>query len=226
MPGARVGAIVIFAASVGVVTLPISFYLQHEAFDLELHQSLLLALNGALYLCALTPLLKALRISDASTVIPILQIIPVFSFILAWVFLGETLSFQQIFGGAVVILGALTISLKGLSKKSVPALGIRWDVLGLMLLCSLIYATTFLLFKVFALRIEVWSSVFWESSGFLVYAVTTLICSRTYRNDFLSIFPRNRVATVLALANEVINIVAKILFNNLSLYVPIAIAWR
>ncbi len=101
MPGARVGAIVIFAASVGVVTLPIAFYLQHEAFDLELHQSLLLALNGALYLCALTPLLKALRISDASTVIPILQIIPVFSFILAWVFLGETLSFQQIFFSAL-----------------------------------------------------------------------------------------------------------------------------
>jgi drug/metabolite transporter (DMT)-like permease len=225
MPGARVGAIVIFAASVGCVTLPVSFFLQREAFQLGAFQALLIVLNGGLYICALIPFLKALKISDASTAIPILQMIPVFSFILARIFLGEVLSAQQLLGGLAVILGALIISLKSCSPGGAKALGIRVDVLGLMLLCSLIYATSFLLFKVFALKVEFWSAVFWESVGFLLFAGAALVFSREYRDDFLLIFPRDRLATTLAMTNELINIIAKIVFNNVSLYVPITLAW-
>jgi len=225
MPGARVGAIVIFAASVGLVTLPVSFLLQREAFQLGVFQTLLIVLNGGLYIAALIPFLKALRISDASAAIPILQIIPVFSFILARIFLGEVLSSQQLLGGLAVILGALVISLKTYSLRGSRSLGLRVDVLGLMLLCSLIYATSFLLFKVFALKVEFWSAVFWESAGFIFFACAALVFSREYRDDFLLIFPRNRLATTFAMTNEVINIIAKIVFNNLSLYVPITLAW-
>jgi uncharacterized membrane protein len=225
MPRAGVGAIVIFAASVGVLVLPVSFFLQREALNLKLSQSLIIALNGLLYLCALTPFLQALKRSDASAAIPILQTIPVFSFVLARIFLGEVLTVNQIIGGLIVILGALIISSERRPRDTISIARIRLDVLGLMLLAALIYATTFTLFKAFALKVEFWSMVFWESVGFITYLVLLLIFAPTYRQDFLLVFPSKRLATTLAIINEVINIAAKILFNSCSLLVPITMAW-
>lgn len=225
MGGVGVGAIVIFAALVGVIVLPVALVLQQEAFTIGILQAVLIAFNGCLYLLALIPFLKALRISDASSVIPIFQLAPVISFVLARILLGEVLSQNQLLGGALVVSGALLISLEARSSAAGTKLKLRADAFGLMLLSTSLYAVSFVLFKAFAVKAEFWTTTFWESFGFICYAMVLLTCVRSYRDDFLKIFPRNRRVTGLVMINEVVNIVGKIVFNYFSLWVPLTLAW-
>lgn len=225
LPSAGIGAIIIFAALVGVVVLLVSFFLQHDAFSIGLTNALMIALNGCIYLLALIPFLKALRISDASTIIPILQTIPVISFVLARIFLGEILTPNQIIGGVMILAGAVLISIEVTSDTNKTKLALRADALSLMLLSAFLYSLSFLLFKALALQSKFWTTAFWESVGFIFYAAMMIACVRSYRTDFFSVLLRNRKATALIMSNEVLNIVAKVVFNYVSLLIPITLAW-
>src|SRR3989338_4054723 len=70
-------------------------------------------LAGMLFLATLVFWYKALHQSEASRVVPIVgALVPVFSFILSFVFLGETLSQQQLIAFIVLICGGVLISIK------------------------------------------------------------------------------------------------------------------
>lgn len=217
-----VGAMMVFSALIGLAVMPVALVLQKSAFDIGALSSLLIALNGCVYLMATLPYLKALKISDASAAIPMFQIIPVISFLLARVVLDETLSTNQMIGGLLIVTGAIVISFE---MKAGKKFKFRSDVLGLMFLSSLIFALNFLVFKVFAIESDFWTTTFWESVGFIGFGFTLLIFAKSYRRDFLRVFTKSPLATGLNAANEVINIVAKITFNYVSLLTPLALAW-
>jgi len=70
-------------------------------------------LAGFLFLVTLVFWYKALHQSEASRVVPIVgALVPVFSFILSFVFLGETLSSQQLLAFFILICGGVLISIK------------------------------------------------------------------------------------------------------------------
>jgi drug/metabolite transporter (DMT)-like permease len=70
-------------------------------------------LAGFLFLITLVFWYKALHQSEASRVVPIVgALVPVFSFILSFVFLGETLSGQQLLAFFILICGGVLISIK------------------------------------------------------------------------------------------------------------------
>lgn len=219
-----VGAMLIFSSLIGLLVIVLALiFSQGGVFNIGPVAALLTALNGWLYLVAVLPYLKALKISDASTAVPMFQIIPVISFILAWVVLGETLTAGQITGGLFVVLGAIIISLEFATLRKVR---LRADALGLMFLSSAIFATNFLLFKVFALENSFWTVAFWEAIGFVAFGVLLFVGVRRYREDFISVFRQNRKAVVgLNVINEVTNIVAKLIFNQVSLMMAITLAW-
>ncbi len=218
-----VGAMMIFSALIGILVLLVAGIFQQTAFDVEPLIALMIALNGCLYLVATLPYLKALKISDTSSAIPIFQVIPVISFVLAWFFLGETLAINQMIGGSVVIIGAIIISFE-LQDGRKPKL--RWDTLALMLASSFILALNFLIFKIFAIKTDFWTVTFWESVGFIAFAVFLLVFVRTYRKDFISVFRKNgKIIVGLNVINEIINISGKIVFNYASLLMAITLAW-
>ncbi|MDQ5913635.1 MAG: hypothetical protein QG623_254 [Patescibacteria group bacterium] len=218
-----VGAMMIFSALIGLLVLPVAALFQSNAFSISPVTALLMALNGCLYLVAVQPYLKALKISDASAAVPIFQIIPVISFFLARVVLNETLTNNQIVGGLIIVLGAIVVSFEIQESRK---LKLRGDVLGLMFLSSLIFAANFLLFKVFAIDTDFWTTAFWESVGFIVFGVALLLFAKSYRTDFISVFKRNgKVVVGLNVINEVLNIVAKLVFNYTSLLAALTLAW-
>jgi hypothetical protein len=94
-----------------------------------------------------------------------------------------------------------------------------------MLFSAFLYAASFFLFKFFALQANFWETAFWESLGFILYAVALFICVPSYRREFLSVFPRNKKASGLMILNETINIAGKITFNYFSLWAPITLTW-
>ncbi|OGF26588.1 hypothetical protein A2477_01685 [Candidatus Falkowbacteria bacterium RIFOXYC2_FULL_47_12] len=68
---------------------------------------------GLLFLWALVAWYKALHQSEATKVVPIVgAFIPIFSFLLAYVFLGEVLTRQQLLALFVLIAGGILISAK------------------------------------------------------------------------------------------------------------------
>lgn len=70
-------------------------------------------LAGLLFLVTLVFWYKALHQSEASRVVPIVgALVPIFSFILSFVFLGEILSKQQILAFIILICGGVLISIK------------------------------------------------------------------------------------------------------------------
>lgn len=220
---AGVGTMMIFSSFIAIFVLPFSFLLQTNAFSIAPLTALLIALNGCLYLSATFPYLKALKLNDASAVVPIFQLIPVISFVLGYIFLGETLTGDQLVGGALIVLGAIVISLEMSEEKKYK---LRKDVLLLMALSSLIYSFHFLFFKMFAVNTQFWTAEFWENIGFIGFGLMLILFIKNYRREFKEVMKANGKA-VLAInsVNEVVNITAKMVFNYASLLVPIALSW-
>lgn len=221
--GSGVGTLMIFSALIGLVMLPVAALIHPAAITTPPINAWLIALNGCLYLLAVLPYLIALQKSDVSTAISIWQLIPVFSFVLAKVFLNESLNTNQMVGGLIVVLGAVIITFEMQEGRKIK---FHASTLLLMLLSSILFAVSFLFFKVFALQADLWTTAFWEYVGFVGFGIFLLVFIKSYRRQFVQVL-RDNSATILSLnaLNEIINIVGKLLFNYASLLAPITLAW-
>lgn len=197
--GGGVGALMVFSSIIGVVLLPIIAFLHPEVLRLSTN-TILIAVNGFLYVLASLPYFYALQRDEASICIPIFQLIPVLSFILAYLILGETLTQFQLIGGFLIMLAAIGITLDLSDGRKAK---FKKEVFGLMILSSLLYSLNFLFFKYFAVQSSFWFTSFWEYVGFAVFATLLMIFIKSYRIQFIAVFKTNR-ARVLGLngANE------------------------
>ncbi len=221
--GGGAGALFIFSSIIGVFLIPIVAIIHPEALQYPLQAGLLIALNGALYIVGLMPYVYALQRGDASVVIPLFQLIPVFSFVLAWIVLGETLTVSELIGGAIIIVGSVVLSLEMSDTKK---LSFNKGAFWLMVLASFLTALSFLFFKFFALEAGLLTTAFWEYVGFSLTAVALFVFIPAFRRQFLTVLKANR-ASVLTLngINETLNILGKLSFNFASLLVPITLVW-
>ena len=74
---ASLGAMMVFSSLIGVLVLPVALFLQDQAFAVGFLTPMIIVLNGCLYLIGVQLYLMGLRVSDASTAVPILQMTPV-----------------------------------------------------------------------------------------------------------------------------------------------------
>jgi|GEM_PF-136752 len=220
--GSGVGALMVFSSIIGVFLLPIIAIIHPEVLSFS-SSSLLIALNGFLYILAVLPYFYALQKDEASICVPLFQLIPVFSYVMAYFVLGETLNTNQALGGLLVVAGAIGISLDLSDGKKIK---FKKEVFWLMFLSSVIFALNFIIFKMFAVQSSFWYTSFWEYVGFAVFAVILMLFVKSYRYQFITVMKTNRVF-VLSLngLNEVLNIIAKVAFNWASLLTPITVTW-
>jgi drug/metabolite transporter (DMT)-like permease len=221
--GGGVGALMMFSSIIGVFILAVIAIIHPEVFNYPVAKGLFIALNGFVYLLATLPYLYALKKDETSIAVPLFQLIPVFTYFLAWLILGETLSSSQLFGGILVILGAVIISLE---LSEVNKISIKKEVLLLMTISSIFFSLNFIFFKYFAISATFWVTSFWEYIGFSIFAFLLFVFIKKYRDEFISVFKENKI-TVLTLngINEVLNIIAKLSFNFASLLTPITLTW-
>jgi drug/metabolite transporter (DMT)-like permease len=124
---------------------------------------------------------KAMAIEEASRVISLIYISPIFVLILASVFLQETLSLPMYFGVIFLVLGAISVSyrkVKGRSSITSPAL-------GLLLASSVVWAGYEVLTKYVLGFIEYPSYLFWNFIGTLLIGFL-LFCFPKIRCNFLN----------------------------------------
>ena len=217
-----VGTLIVYSTLIGLPVALLIAIFKPAVLALNLATGILIILNSFLYIVYLFPYFKALSKADASIVVPIFQTIPVFSYFLAFFVLGETLSIMQILGSLLVILGAVGISLK-FKKRGIH---LKKDVLFLMLLASFIVSLNYLFFKFFAIELDFWTVSFWQYLGFVIFGIILLIFIKSYRKDFFQSFRKNK-GKILGFnaINEVLNIIATIIFTFATLLAPIALVW-
>jgi uncharacterized membrane protein len=122
---------------------------------------LLILLSGALGELALLPYFKAMKLDDASRVLPLFQIIPFLILLLAYLFLGETLTGGQLFGFCFILLGGFLLSLKKLDLKVFSLRPSFWY----MILSSSLYAAGAVIFKFVVTPGNFWNIIAYEILG-------------------------------------------------------------
>ena len=215
----NVVVLLLFTAFIGVLMLPFIWYFEPGVIHHDLGSIALMTLSGILYLSGLLLYLKSLQGEEASVVAPFFQAGPLFGYVLAYLVLGEVLTPRQMAGGALIIIGALFVSLRfGQNAKRFKA-----GLVARMLTCGFIMALSGLIFKAFALKVEFWTTIFWMFVGEAIFGATLLLIA-SYRREFLTLLRKN-TAALLSIngANEVINLSGSLGNRYALLFAPLSI---
>ncbi len=144
-------------------------------FDIPLSKILTLMLGGQFYMACLYPYFRALQSDDASVAVPIFQTIPVFTFLIGYVVLGETLNTNQMIAGLIIMLAAIGIAWD-LEKKS-----LKIKTLLLMLITSLGFSAYTVFLRVHAPDLHWLVISYWAFAGWTVVGLAGLVVHRPTR---------------------------------------------
>lgn len=126
-----------------------------------LFQILLIIGSGLLLTFYLLPYYQAMRLDDASRVVPLFQFIPVFTLIMSTVFLKETLAGKQIIGLILVVVAGVLISAEKIEAGIFKPRKSLW----LMLLSGFMYGTIGIIFRFVARDIGFWTILGYQYLG-------------------------------------------------------------
>ncbi len=198
----NVAVLLLFTAFVGLLLLPFIWWFEPSVTSPAAGSVALIVLSGILYMSAMLLYLRALQFEEASVVAPFFQAGPLFGFVLAYLVLGETLSQRQMAGGALIVVGALLVSIS-LDKG---ARAFKGRLAALMLAAGFVMAVGSLIFKIFALEVTFWTTTFWMFVGEALFGCGLLMVP-SYRRQFFALLRVNTVG-LLAIngSNELINL--------------------
>jgi len=214
-----VAVLLVFTALIGLLTLPLICIFQPSVARLDPVSVAVIMFSGLLYMGAMLFYLRALQSEEASVVAPFFQAAPLFGYVLGYVVLGEALSRTQMAGGGLIVCGTLVVAI-----ESGPGRGRFNSRLALMMLaCAFSLAVSALIFKVFMLRADFWTTTFWTFAGEAVFGAG-LLAIRSCRRQFSDLLRANTGA-LLAIngANELINLGGGIGNRYALMFAPLSI---
>src|SRR5579864_2833920 len=153
--------LMLFTALLGVAALPLIWAFDPMVLKPGTLSIAVMTASGVLYMGAMLFYLRAIQTEEASVVAPLFQANTLFTFLLGWFFLHERLGWAQIAGTALVVGGALSLSL----DKRLHLSGFKTRLVLLMLAATFAVALSSVLFKFFAVRDEFWTTTFWTFAG-------------------------------------------------------------
>ncbi len=216
------GALIIFSALIGILVVPIIYLIHPDVFSVTATQAGIMLTCGLIDIIAVALYLHALQKGEASVVVPFFQLVPVLTFLLAYLILHETLTNQQIMGMSIVVLSGMALALDLQAK--IPKL--HGKLVLLMLGSSGLLATSALLFKVVAVETDFWTTAFWNYLGTIIMGVIFFSCVPKYRREFFQVFQHKSGRVIgLNLFNEIINVLASLAMRFASLLAPLALVY-
>ncbi len=219
--GRGVGSLVIFTSISGFIISVFIFIFGFSEIFIDPINAIVISINGAILVASFIPYLHALENEEASWASSLYQLIPVFGYVLALIFLHEQLTTLQLFASLLVIIGAVVISLdfsQRMRFKVKPFL--------LMILSSFMIAINGLIFKIVALNETFWGTAFWEYIGGGIFGLLLFTLIPLYKSQFIATIQRGkRTVLTVNLISELLNIGAKLAANFASLLAPLALVW-
>jgi drug/metabolite transporter (DMT)-like permease len=215
----NVAVMLLFTAFVGVLLLPFIWLFEPSVTTPGAGSIALIILAGLLYMGAMLLYLQALQTEEASVVAPYFQAGPLFGYGLAYVVLGETLSGPQLAGGVMIVLGALIVSV----RFEHGARLFKTRLAALMLTCGFAGALSGLIFKIFALDVEFWTTTFWMYVGEAIFGCALLLVP-TYRRQLMTML-RVNTGALLSIngSNELINLGGSLGNRYALMFAPLSI---
>ncbi len=199
---ASTAVLMAFTSLIDLLALPIIWYFFPGVFALPYLTMAIMMISGALYMGAMLFYLQAIQTEEASVVAPLFQASVLWGAFLAFVVLGETLSYPELFGAVLIVLGALLLSVD-------PSFRFKKMKLGLiltMLAATFTLALSSVIFKFFAIEGEFWSTTFWTYAGTVIVGAVLLATGGRWQ-QFLHLFRKSPGAMVgVNAANELINL--------------------
>ena len=203
----------------GLIFTPIWFILNHFSVDISFISLISVFSSCLVYIIATVFYFKAIEENDASLVVVMFQLIPVFSYILGLILFKENLTFHQMIGSIFIIISSIFISIDFNEKNSKKKL----KALILMLLSSFFYALNFIFFDIAIRNSSLYSCTLWFQVAFLVIGLI-LFSLKRYRNPFIRAIKTNgKKYFALNITNEIINLIAVLFVNFSNVVLPIAL---
>ncbi|MBO5349326.1 MAG: DMT family transporter [Clostridia bacterium] len=217
----NVKTLLVFSSFVaGIVLSPIWLCISKFQIHINVVPLIFIFVSAILYILATYFYFKALEKNDASIVVVMFQLIPVFSYIFSLIFFKETLNIKEIIGALIIISSAIIISFdfgKTSNKNKLVAL-------LLMALSSLLYSLYFICFDVAMRNGEYNAVAFWYQIGLLLIGIC-LISIKSFRTAFIKMLKSNGKKFIpLNITNEAINLIANLMVNFANLTIPLALA--
>ena len=202
------------------IFLPIILILNPQILSTPWDQALLVTSIGGFYVIGALLYLYALRIEETTKISVLWQLSAPITYFLGIIFLGELLNFQQTLGAIIVLIGGLLtmIHIEGGKFR------IKKKVLTLMFSAVLLFSSSSIIFKVFAINFDFWSAVFFEILGAMLTGIVLILVVPNYRQQFLSAIKKDSLKVFsYNLPNEYMQMSATILFRYATLIAPLAL---
>jgi uncharacterized membrane protein len=178
-----------------------------------------MTVSGILYMGAMLFYLRAIQSEEASVVAPLFQANILFTFALGLIFLHEMPRWSALTGAALIVIGAIGLSL----DKHLHLGSFKPRLVALMLGATFVLACSSVVFKFFAVNDEFWSTTFWTFVGEGIFGAVILAIP-SYRRQFVTLLRRNPGAVMgVNAANELINLGGGLGVRFASLLAPVAL---
>lgn len=222
--GRGVGAILIFSSLFSVVILPFIAYFYHsQIFGISFNNFFWLLIVGFFSALAFYFYLKAMDVEEASVVIPIFQLDPIFGYVLGYLILGELLSLSQILASLLILLGILILSVEIDIENRFK---FKKRALLLVAASSFFFALNGVIFKELALKDSFWVSIFWQYVGLTVFGILVLIFSKKFRENFIAMVAAPRLKVIsLNIISEILYIIGGVANNFALIIAPVALVF-
>lgn len=213
--------LVLYSSLFSLILVPIFLTLSPAKIYIDPQTAIVLVLSGVAEVTGIFLYLRALRHEDTSTVVPFFQVVPIFSFILGFTILGETLTLTQTLAGLGVIIGGILLSLDISAGQKIH---FKFSLVSLLLASSFCFALFDTLFKYGALREGYWTGIVWQHIGIFLVGFTIFLFYKHARRGFLASLKESSVANIgLNVINEAFYVGGVMLFLFAIILAPVAV---
>jgi len=216
------GGIVLFGGFIAIAIAFIIGIFTAGIFQIPILDKLLLVMVGGITIAWVLFYFRALEIGDVSAVVPWFLTVPIFGFVLGYLFLGETLSVQQLLGSLIILLGGFFVLVDFSESKKKFA----WKSALYMVVACFLIAAAGIIFKYVTVGGSFWISSFWEYVGFGIFGVLAYFFIPKYRHEFIAIFKKGgRNIIMLTTIIETLTIAGNLLTNFAILLAPVTMVY-
>lgn len=163
---------------------------------------------------------SALRHAEAAVIMSIFQLILPFNYLFGIIFFDEKLALTQIIGAVVVMGGSVAVSIEEQEK----GWGIKKNAVLLMMLASLLYSISDVVFKLGGEQSDFLPLAIAEYTGTAVGGLIIYFLSSKVHKELNAIFKSNKIKVLsITQLNEAFYMTASFLFRYALLIGPIAL---
>jgi uncharacterized membrane protein len=211
--------LMLFTALIGVVALPVIWWFVPGVFAPSPKAIAVMTASGVMYIASMLFYLRAIQSEEASVVAPMFQLTTIFSFLLAWAMLGETLTLRGGAGAVLIVAGVLFVSL----DADLRFKGLKLPIVLGMVACTFILALANVLFKFYAVEDAFWVTTFWTFVGEGLFGVGMLAIGRIRRQFFCLVRTHTGALMGVNGANELINLGGGLSVRYATMLAPVAL---